>query len=377
MLKNKKALKIAIAVGILIVAAVASIGIVYYYNGPFWKKAVIPQYEGDAVQQDAVLTPKQENAFKKLNIKRPDEYAEILIPSHSYQTFNNCGPASTSMLLSYYGINKSQKEVGDILRPYQIASGDNDDKSVTLQEIADYAESLGFVAYHRPGGNLGLLKLLLANDIPVLTRTYLHDYDDIGHYRIVRGFNDRTQQLLQDDSFQGPNKFYSYDNFLTLWQPFNFEYLVIVPKEQSDIVEEILGENADETVAWRNALKMAEAGSDDFSLFNQAIAHYYLGNYQQTIDLFERSIGGLPSRTLWYQIEPILAYQKVGDYDTALAIISNILDNGNRAFAELYQIRGEIYLDQGDKELAKKEFETALQYKYNFTPAKEALDKIN
>jgi predicted negative regulator of RcsB-dependent stress response len=49
------------------------------------------------------------------------------------------------------------------------------------------------------------------------------------------------------------------------------------------------------------------------------------------------------------------------------------LDGGNRAFSELYQIRGEVFLAQGQRERAKEEFEKALLYNRNYKPAKEAL----
>src|SRR3989304_4636966 len=52
-----------------------------------------------------------------------------------FQTFNNCGPAALSMTLSYFGINESQQKLGNELRPYQNPQGDNDDKSVTLDEL--------------------------------------------------------------------------------------------------------------------------------------------------------------------------------------------------------------------------------------------------
>src|SRR3990167_5746090 len=32
---------------------------------------------------------------------------------HTFQTFNNCGPASLSMALRYFGINVSQHDLGD------------------------------------------------------------------------------------------------------------------------------------------------------------------------------------------------------------------------------------------------------------------------
>ena len=109
---------------------------------------------------------------------------------HTFQTFNNCGPASLSMLLSYHGTNISQKELGDLLRPRQHPQGIEDDKSVTIPELALEAERNGFSAYHRPGGSIPLIKTLIANDTPVLVRTWLNETDNIGHYRIIRGFDD-------------------------------------------------------------------------------------------------------------------------------------------------------------------------------------------
>src|SRR3990172_766097 len=71
---------------------------------------------------------------------------------HVFQTFNNCGPAALSMALSYFDIQKSQQELGNILRTYQIADGNNDDKSVTLAEMGELAKSYGLIPYHRPNG---------------------------------------------------------------------------------------------------------------------------------------------------------------------------------------------------------------------------------
>src|SRR3990167_8951132 len=72
---------------------------------------------------------------------------------HIFQTFNNCGPAALSMALRFYGVNVSQEELGNALRPYQVPGGDNDDKSVTLEELAEKSKEYGFIPYHRPMGN--------------------------------------------------------------------------------------------------------------------------------------------------------------------------------------------------------------------------------
>lgn len=69
---------------------------------------------------------------------------------------------------------------------------------------------------------------------------------------------------------------------------------------------------------------------------------------------------------LWYQIEPILAYQKLDRRDKVFEITNFIIENGNRAFSEVYQIRGEIYEKEGNTEAANTEFAKVYQYNKNF-----------
>jgi len=61
-----------------------------------------------------------------------------------------------------------------------------------------------------------------------------------------------------------------------------------------------------------------------------------------------------------------LAYQKTGQYDRVFELTDHLINNGNRAFSEVYQIRGEIYQTQGKKAEAEKEFEKVLTYNQNF-----------
>src|SRR3972149_669531 len=81
---------------------------------------------------------------------------------HVFQSFNNCGPAALSMALSHYGITVSQQELGLALRPYQNPQGDNDDKSVTLEGLAEKAKEYNLIPYHRPNGNMEMVKHAIA-----------------------------------------------------------------------------------------------------------------------------------------------------------------------------------------------------------------------
>ncbi len=277
-----------------------------------------------------------------------------------FQTFNNCGPASLSMALSYYGVNISQQELGQRLRPYQNPQGDNDDKSVFFPEMAQAAQEHGMVTYMRPNGSIELLKTFVANDIPVVVRTWLHPGEDIGHYRLVRGFDDKT--LLQDDSFEGGNLKFSYQAFNDLWEPFGYQYLIIVPKEKQAVVEAILADELDEKVAWQHTLQRAQKENN---LFNQSVAHYYLGNYKESVEAFEKVQPSLPPRMLWYQTEPIQSYLELGNYDKVLSMTQNILERNNLAYSELYIMRGKVYQKQGKTELAETEYAKARQYNKN------------
>jgi len=84
----------------------------------------------------------------------------------------------------------------------------------------------------------------------------------------------------------------------------------------------------------------------------------------------------LPWRTFWYQIEPIEAYFALGDYDRVLDMTSQVLNNHNLAFSELYLIRGDIYKQRGDIDLARQEYEKAVYYNINLDRARVALESL-
>lgn len=301
--------------------------------------------------------------------------------THVFQTFNNCGPASLSMILSYYGLSVSQQELGLALRPHQNPQGINDDKSVTLSELAEKSKEYGFIPYHRPGGTEKLIKLFLAHDMPVITRTTTKPTQDIGHFRVIKGYDEPTGEFIQDDSLQGKNLRYTYENFNNLWQTFGYEFLALVPHDKKDIAEAILGPLTDEKAAWLAAAESARTihtqKPDDFrAAFNLSVALYHAGDYLGSAKEFESVEHRLPFRTLWYQIEPILAYYELEDYDRVFAITEKILTNENRAFSELYLIRGDIYKKQGNIEAARTEYEKAIRYNQNLKAARDALSGI-
>lgn len=317
----------------------------------------------------------------KLVLQTPPPSKILANNYYIYQTFNNCGPAALSMALSYYAIFETQQALGQELRPFQNPQGDNDDKSVTLEELAEKSKDFNLVPYHRPNGNTQMIKLFITYDIPVIARTLTKAQDDIGHYRVVKGYDSTEQNLIQDDSLQGKNLIYSYEDFNILWKRFNYEYLVLAPLDKIEIANTILGENADFKKAWENGVKAAQKEVNDNpqdidARFNLSVTLYNAGDYKRSTEEFEKVENQLPFRTLWYQIEPIQAYYELGNYSRVFEITDKILNTYNRAFSELYIIRGNIYLKQGNIEAARQEFEKAVFYNQNLKSAQEALNSF-
>lgn len=295
---------------------------------------------------------------------------------HVFQSFNNCGPAALSMTLRFYGIEASQEVLGQALRPYQIPGGDNDDKSVTLEEVAEKSKEFGFIPYLRPMGDSDVLKKFIANDIPIIARTWTKPNEDIGHFRIIKGYDDSRGIFIQDDSLQGKNLEYTYSDFNEIWKKFNYEYLVLVPKEKQKLAEQIIGSDVNAEIAWQKAVEnskkqLSQNPNDTDARFNLSVAYYKLGNYEKSVKEFEKVENKISFRTLWYQIEPIQAYFELKNYDKVIEITDRVLNNQNRAFSELYILRGKIYQERNEANLAQEEFRKALLYNTSLKEAQE------
>ena len=62
---------------------------------------------------------------------------------HQRQTWNNCGPATITMALSYHGWRQPQSEAGDILKP------NREDKNVSPHELVGFCAPKNFRGSHR------------------------------------------------------------------------------------------------------------------------------------------------------------------------------------------------------------------------------------
>jgi tetratricopeptide (TPR) repeat protein len=309
-----------------------------------------------------------------LNDIRPSVQLDGL--THQWQTWNNCGPATVTTNMSYFGSVKRQAEAAEFLKPNE------DDKNVSPYELAAYARRNGMEAVVRVGGTLELLKTFLSNGFPVLTETWLtHDGDSLGHYRLITGYDDITGQFTTSDSLNGPDYQVSYEQFEADWRVFNYLYLVVYPPGQADVVAAIIGDSVNNQVMYERVLSraqaQAEANPDDaIAYFNQGDALTRLGRYEEAAAAFDRARAlGLHWRRLWYQFTPFEAYYRVGRYQDVLDLANATL-KGTGGLEEAYYYRG-LALQALGQPGAEEAFESALAYNPLFTPAADALAELS
>ncbi|HKZ82155.1 MAG TPA: C39 family peptidase [Anaerolineae bacterium] len=296
---------------------------------------------------------------------------------HQYQTWNNCGPATLTTALTYYGRTERQADAAKFLKP------DWDDKNVSPNVMAAYVEQLGYGVTVRVGGTLDDLKRLIANGLPVIVEKGFEPEPDkgwMGHYLLLSGYDDAQSVFITQDSYLGPDRPASYAEVDKYWRQFNRLFIVPYPLEEAGRLESLLGPE-DASAMYEKALATAQAeatanSADAFAWFNVGTNLTALGRYDEATAAFDQSrLAGLPWRMLWYQFAPYEAYHQAGRYEDVIALARatlNVMDD----LEESHYWLGMAQLAQGNTDAARREFESALAFNPNFAPAREALEKL-
>jgi len=301
--------------------------------------------------------------------------AQLTGITHQWQTWNNCGPATVTMDMSYFGRPETQADAAKFLKP------NKNDKNVSPAELAAYARTVGLEAVVRQGGSVTLLKQFLSSGLPVIAETwFIHDNEGMGHYRLLTGYADDAGQFFSDDSFNGPNVTLDYTQFEADWRVFNRLYVVIYPPEQANLVAALIGPDANDDYLCNRLAQAAQAEieadpADAIAHFNQGDAYTRLGRYPQAVAAFDQARTlGLHWRRLWYQFTPFEAYYAVGRYQDVLDLAQATIA-GAGGLEEAYYYQG-LALQATHQPGAQQAFQAALAYNANFAPAREALAKL-
>jgi tetratricopeptide (TPR) repeat protein len=293
---------------------------------------------------------------------------------HAYQTWNNCGPVTITMNMSFYDHYRNQQEAAAYLKP------DADDKNVSPEQLLAYAQREGFEGMVRMGGTLELLQQLLTAGYPVIVEIWIEPEDrgGIGHYRLLTGYDLAAGHFIAQDSLYGPDRIIEFGLLDETWRVFNRKYIVVYPPADAGTVEPLLGEMAADDHMLAHTLAVArdeaQANPDDvFAWFNLGTTYTWLGEDELAAEAYDEARRiGLPFRMLWYQDELFRAYLGAGRYEEVIQLAEVTLQTtGNHEEAHYYQ--GLAYQASGDEAAASRSFQRALDYNPNFNMAAEAL----
>ena len=326
----------------------------------------------------ATLVSRESVADRPLSV-RLDGFTHIL------QSWNNCGPANLGMALSYYGWSRGQIYIADRLKPGR------EDKNVSPQELVSFVNEFTEVkALTRMGGDLELIKRLLAAGMPVIVETGFmpEGYDWLGHYQTVVAFDDVSQRFWLYDSYlgigeDGAGLTESYRELDGNWQHFNRSFIIVYETGRAAALREILGEWAAPSGAAEIALATAreEARADRrdvYAWFNMGTSLTRLGRYEEAAAAYDqaRREGALPWRMTWYQFGPFEAYYHSGRLDDVLALVKVNMANGARYVEETWYWQGRVLQQRGDMTGARSAYSQALNLNRFYTAAREALTEL-
>jgi tetratricopeptide (TPR) repeat protein len=169
-----------------------------------------------------------------------------------------------------------------------------------------------------------------------------------------------------------------YDELASYWQQFNNNYIALYRPEEEAAVQDIIGQDMDDTYMWQQSLVrtqtlLNEEPEDAFLWFNLGTIYNALGDFEKAAAAFDQARNiGLPWRMLWYQFGPYQAYYEVGRYeDVILLADTTLLDRPY--FEESYYYKGLALAAMGNTSEAQYNFERAVRFNPNYALAVEAL----
>ena len=311
---------------------------------------------------------------------------------HEYQKMNNCGPATLSMALSYWGWNGSQDLTRPWLRPHP------DDRNMMPYEMVNAVNThTELTALMRWGGDVEMIKKFIAAGFPVIIERDMGDVrpnaDWTGHYGVVSGYDDGRQRFILQDSYISSYYPLGYEDLNRFWRAFNHVYMVIYPPDRESDVLTILGPHADEAYNLQHATEKAQGaiptleGRDlFFAYFNYGTSLVNLGDYFGAAQAYDYAYSEIyptipsearPPRMLWYQTGPYFAYYYTGRYQDVVNLADLTLETtGVREIEETWVWRGRARLALGDVDGAVEDFRTALKYHPGWPVAESELRNL-
>jgi tetratricopeptide (TPR) repeat protein len=307
------------------------------------------------------------------------------------ETRNNCGPATLSMALSFWGWQGNQNTTRAVLRP----NLNVDDKNVMPEELVNYVHNYTeFKALVRVGGDIEIVQKLIAAGFPVIVEKGHITTGWIGHYILLTGYDEAQSRFLSQDALiNQPDTPVPYSELLHWWQHFNYLYMVIYPPDREGEVMAVLGPQADIIYNYELAAQKARSEIQQldgrplfFAWYNLGASLAGLGDFYGAAEAFDAAYRDVypnirredrPWRATWYQVDPYRAYYYSNRFEDVINLVdATLLATGSPVLEESFFWRGLAREASGDIQGALADFQTAANLNPNSTPALEQIQRI-
>ncbi len=319
-----------------------------------------------------------------------------------HERWNYCGPVNLAMALNFWGWQGDRDDIARVIKP-GVKDSDLDfiqrgrtDKNVMPSEMIDFVvEETNFNILVRHGGNLQLIKKLIASGYPVLVEkgVYQEDYRGdlgwMGHYLFTTGYDDEQGEFIVQNSnppenVNGKNMRVDYQTYLEGWRSFNYLLIVVYPPDRQSEILELIGPWQDPDWTYHHALDRAEAeietlGGVDrfFAWFNKGTNLVKLERYLEAAEAYDNAFqqyeklvdsdGVRPYRITWYQTWPYMAYYYSGRYQDVINLAKFTLETiAEPTLEETLYWRGLAYYALGDTAQAKRDLYQSVYLNPNF-----------
>ncbi|HEX2697029.1 MAG TPA: C39 family peptidase [Anaerolineales bacterium] len=318
------------------------------------------------------------------------------------ERWNYCAPANLTMALNFWGWKGNRDDIAKVVKPGENNPQKNfidrgfTDKNVMPYELVDFVNNdTDYKALYRYGGDIQMIKTMLAAGFPIIAEKgyYEADYHGkvawLGHYQFVTGYDDSTQEVIVQDTWNdGPNFHIKYDKFIEGWRSFDFLFIVAYPADRQSDVFDQLGNYVDANWAAQKALDMADndiqtlTGIDlFFAWFAKGTSQVALQQYVDAAAAYDRafsiyaSLGNddneRPYRIMWYETGPYFAYYYSNRYQDVINLANTTLNDtiSTPTLEESLYWRGLAEYAAGDSADAINDVRKAVYYNQNMQAA--------